>query len=817
MSHSFIDRSSNYFTQNYDNEEPQKKIDPIAQLKEINNTTVREWGPFNNPPAQMFARDEEEEEMQAKIGDEEQQQKAAPGSTGTATHLPSHVQAKMESSFGTDFSGVNIHANSGQATNIGALAYTQGNDVHFAPGQFNPGSQKGQELIGHELTHVVQQRQGRVKPDKQGKGMNINSNPALEKEADVMGAKAAKGEITNVIGNANYSIQGVIPVGTTLDTKTNEIEIESNDDGKINVKFYTVGGEEKTQEVSKNVTTIRQWILDNYNWNGIIRIMKYVSDESTKFHYTIPDDLSGTTDDDLKIIPDEGIFAIIEIQVDNNINGVDITNDNYESFMNGVDGMPGDKFAEIMGEEDKNAIRNEGDNTNIIDEEGNEIEIPVFNSANEETLYEFFKDITLARNGLWSKNENITNIVSLRRAIDENETQYNDTIAVCWISKDGDTEKKNAKIYTATTEPGEIDDHRQLVPQTLTMELGYHKGRQPGGRTSQALIQDKGNSDKVNYYDGDTTMNFHHGGNGDVNLLGMSTSGLSTDYVSTEEEEFEINTLYVEAFRILTQWGKKRDVKAYEYLKDWKEAVKYEFTEIKDGKVKFKKNGTDDIIERDINGIKDYIANKYSVNNENKDILVRIIQSVDNTFIIPENIYDLGKDELKELITENHVKGILEKQMNYIKDVGDIDGKPGKSYISILDGEMETFDFMHGKALTDFNDLEDVFTDLKDILGDDVAKDKIDYLKDLEPGTITEREMYEGDNSITGENTDGSQTIEQDVDAWSEGCQVVFGPEKFYEFWGHVTDKAMDSGQRRWYYTIINLETQETTTEETTE
>jgi len=217
MSHSFIDRSSNYFTQNYDNEEPQKKIDPIAQLKEINNTTVREWGLFNNHPAQMFARDEEEEKTQAKIGDEEQQQKAAPGSTGTATHLPSHVQAKMESSFGTDFSGVNIHTNSGQATNIGALAYTQGNDVHFAPGQFNPGTQKGQELIGHELTHVMQQRQGRVKPEKQGKGMNINSNPALENEADVMGAKAARGKNNSILQkSSSYSASSKVSQCYTL-------------------------------------------------------------------------------------------------------------------------------------------------------------------------------------------------------------------------------------------------------------------------------------------------------------------------------------------------------------------------------------------------------------------------------------------------------------------------------------------------------------------------------------------------------------------------------------------------------------------------
>jgi len=70
MSHSFIDRSSNYFTQKYDNEEIQKKIDPIAQLKELNDNTVREWGLFKNHPAQMFAK-EEDVSAEAKAKEEE--------------------------------------------------------------------------------------------------------------------------------------------------------------------------------------------------------------------------------------------------------------------------------------------------------------------------------------------------------------------------------------------------------------------------------------------------------------------------------------------------------------------------------------------------------------------------------------------------------------------------------------------------------------------------------------------------------------------------------------------------------------------------
>lgn len=123
--------------------------------------------------------------------------------TSSSTHMPEEVQTKMESSFDTDFSSVNIHKNSSSATDVGALAYAQGNDVHFAPGQYNPNSQEGQELLGHELTHVVQQRQGRVQGTQNKGGENINEDKSLEKEADEKGEKAAKGEKVAVTGMAN--------------------------------------------------------------------------------------------------------------------------------------------------------------------------------------------------------------------------------------------------------------------------------------------------------------------------------------------------------------------------------------------------------------------------------------------------------------------------------------------------------------------------------------------------------------------------------------------------------------------------------------
>ena len=111
--------------------------------------------------------------------------------TKNQTGIPDHVIQGMESSFGTDFSSVRVHPDSSKAPEVGALAYTQGTDIHFAPGQFKPDTSAGQQLLGHELTHVIQQAEGRVQPTTEVGGMAVNDDLSLEHEADVMGAKAA--------------------------------------------------------------------------------------------------------------------------------------------------------------------------------------------------------------------------------------------------------------------------------------------------------------------------------------------------------------------------------------------------------------------------------------------------------------------------------------------------------------------------------------------------------------------------------------------------------------------------------------------------
>jgi hypothetical protein len=95
----------------------------------------------------------------------------------------------MEAAFGTDFSDVRVHVGQ-EASAIGAIAYTWGSNIHFAPGQYSPNTIQGQKLLGHELWHVVQQRSGRVS-NPFGSGVAVVQDHALEAEADRMGVKAA--------------------------------------------------------------------------------------------------------------------------------------------------------------------------------------------------------------------------------------------------------------------------------------------------------------------------------------------------------------------------------------------------------------------------------------------------------------------------------------------------------------------------------------------------------------------------------------------------------------------------------------------------
>ncbi|PCI96277.1 MAG: hypothetical protein COB15_10935 [Flavobacteriales bacterium] len=98
------------------------------------------------------------------------------------TGLPDNLKSGMENLSGMSLDHVKVHYNSSKPAAVQAHAYAQGSNIHLASGQ--------EKHLPHELGHVVQQAQGRVKPTTSVNGMAVNDNAGLESEADVMGAKA---------------------------------------------------------------------------------------------------------------------------------------------------------------------------------------------------------------------------------------------------------------------------------------------------------------------------------------------------------------------------------------------------------------------------------------------------------------------------------------------------------------------------------------------------------------------------------------------------------------------------------------------------
>lgn len=129
---------------------------------------------------------------------------------GGGNALDSRMQSKMSSAFGQDFSGVRVHTDGSAAklsSDLQARAFTLGNDVAFASGEYRPGTLIGDALIAHELAHVVQQSGGKEASVPQMKG--DGNYDALETDADVsaIGAVAAlwtgtKGKLADIGRNA---------------------------------------------------------------------------------------------------------------------------------------------------------------------------------------------------------------------------------------------------------------------------------------------------------------------------------------------------------------------------------------------------------------------------------------------------------------------------------------------------------------------------------------------------------------------------------------------------------------------------------------
>ena len=155
------------------------------------------------------------------------------------TGLPASLKAGIEQLSGLSMEDVRVRYNSAEPAQLQALAYTRGTDIYVGPGQ--------EQHLSHEAWHVVQQAQGRVQPLVQMKeGVQVNDDKELEREAEVMGAKALQRQRLD------------LPAGVTVesareDPQAGKARVVSKVQEKGVVQRYReVGNDEYTLKRSKD-------------------------------------------------------------------------------------------------------------------------------------------------------------------------------------------------------------------------------------------------------------------------------------------------------------------------------------------------------------------------------------------------------------------------------------------------------------------------------------------------------------------------------------------------------------------------------------
>jgi len=176
-------------------EEAQAKEEeePVQAMEEEEAQAKEEEEPVQAMEEEEAQAKEEEEPVQARFNNS---QKVSSGiestlhnTKGGGSKMDDTTLSNMEKGFGADFSHVKIHTDSTaekMSKDMGAQAFTHGDDIYFNQGKYNPNLKEGKHLLAHELTHTVQQR-GMVQKKIQKKDLTsfrFKGNDVLESVLD---------------------------------------------------------------------------------------------------------------------------------------------------------------------------------------------------------------------------------------------------------------------------------------------------------------------------------------------------------------------------------------------------------------------------------------------------------------------------------------------------------------------------------------------------------------------------------------------------------------------------------------------------------
>lgn len=207
-------------------------------------------------------------------------------SKGGGRALDEGTRSQMESGFGKDFNGVRVHDGADAVKmnqSLGAQAFTHGNDIYFNEGKYKPGSEDGDRLLAHELTHTVQQgastqpavqqKEKDPKPEigKPGSPLDITHRLELTKEwADYLDAKYKKGE---------RSFEVDVKIGERYSGTIKVRKLKANETGEIAKYDLVSSGKQKYLDING-------WsFLDPLRASGVTPILvlnPFGEDQTTK-------------------------------------------------------------------------------------------------------------------------------------------------------------------------------------------------------------------------------------------------------------------------------------------------------------------------------------------------------------------------------------------------------------------------------------------------------------------------------------------------------------------------------------------------------
>jgi len=167
---------------------PKEDEDKKLQMKSEDEENELQMKPEEEESIRMKPEEEEKGEIQMnsnnaggqKVPQVSSELTSQLNSTkGKGSPLSDDVSKDMGQKMGTDFSNVRVHTDDNavqMSQELGAKAFTYGNDIYFNSSKYNPDNASGKHLLAHELTHVVQQRQNIVSPLIQRWAASVHQN-----------------------------------------------------------------------------------------------------------------------------------------------------------------------------------------------------------------------------------------------------------------------------------------------------------------------------------------------------------------------------------------------------------------------------------------------------------------------------------------------------------------------------------------------------------------------------------------------------------------------------------------------------------------